>query len=113
VPPVPFLIQIVTCFQTNSKDERDALQFIHTLELKDMLVKSSEERSENWTPSSKLAVRAFLVRNTLIPLTSFTEADSEIHSCFASASQHPILLRNCRECCHRKAVIKPSIVASP
>jgi hypothetical protein len=65
MPPIPFMIQIVTCFQTNSKEERDALQFIHTLELKDMLVKSSEERSENWTPSSKLAVRAFLARNTL------------------------------------------------
>ncbi|KAJ7738440.1 hypothetical protein B0H14DRAFT_3516015 [Mycena olivaceomarginata] len=55
--------------ETNSKDERDALQFIHTLELKDMLVKSSEERSENWTPSSKLAkqIRKFIHALLLLP----------------------------------------------
>ncbi|KAJ7765114.1 hypothetical protein B0H14DRAFT_3510261 [Mycena olivaceomarginata] len=55
--------------ETNSKEERDALQFIHTLELKDMLVKSSEERSENWTPSSKLAkqIRKFIHALLLLP----------------------------------------------
>ncbi|KAJ7687883.1 hypothetical protein B0H14DRAFT_2653585 [Mycena olivaceomarginata] len=55
--------------ETNSKEERDTLQFIHTLELKDMLVKSSEERSENWTPSSKLAkqIRKFIHALLLLP----------------------------------------------
>ncbi|KAJ7838295.1 hypothetical protein B0H14DRAFT_3700907 [Mycena olivaceomarginata] len=41
--------------ETSSKEERDALQLIHILELKDIFSKSTEERVENWTPSSNLA----------------------------------------------------------
>jgi hypothetical protein len=45
--------------QTTDIEERSALQFVHTLELKDMLAKSTEVRVENWAPSNKLAVSRF------------------------------------------------------
>ncbi|KAJ7231851.1 hypothetical protein B0H12DRAFT_1146168 [Mycena haematopus] len=52
-----------------SKDERDALHFVHTLQLKDMVNKSTEERSENWTASTKLAktIRKFIYAVLLLP----------------------------------------------
>ncbi|KAJ6490872.1 hypothetical protein C8R45DRAFT_1096419 [Mycena sanguinolenta] len=55
--------------ETASKDERDALHFVHILQVKDILAKSVEERSENWTPSNKLAknIRKFDHALLLLP----------------------------------------------
>ncbi|KAF8189470.1 hypothetical protein K438DRAFT_1971592 [Mycena galopus ATCC 62051] len=58
---------------TTNIEERNALQFIHTLELKDLLAKTTEERVENWAPSNKLAkaIRKFIWALLLLPNIHF------------------------------------------
>ncbi|KAJ7351945.1 hypothetical protein DFH08DRAFT_805244 [Mycena albidolilacea] len=51
---------------TTNIEERNALQFVHTLELKDMLAKSTEVRVENWAPSNKLAYYSSTAENAVI-----------------------------------------------
>ncbi|KAJ7834739.1 hypothetical protein B0H14DRAFT_3709204 [Mycena olivaceomarginata] len=84
--------------QTSSK-ERDALQLIHILELKDIFSKSTEERVENWTPSSNLAacvsaielktIRKFIWALLLLPNIQYyagTVEDTVIVSCNATSN---------------------------
>jgi hypothetical protein len=67
LPPTKILLSfMLNCAQTSTKDERDMLQFIHTLRTEDMLAKSTEERVENWTPSTKLAVCSSTLIYTVI-----------------------------------------------
>lgn len=67
LPPTMILLSfMLNCAQTSTKDERDVLQFIHTLRTEDMLAKSTEERVENWTPSTKLAVCSSTLIYTVI-----------------------------------------------
>jgi hypothetical protein len=48
-----------------SLEERYALQFIHTLQVEDLLNKEVEERNSSWKPSKALAVRYALSRSFL------------------------------------------------
>ncbi|KAJ7723188.1 hypothetical protein DFH07DRAFT_1005946 [Mycena maculata] len=55
--------------ETTDPEERNTLQFMHTLALKDMLNKSVEERGQTWEPSAKLAktIRKFIWALLLLP----------------------------------------------
>ncbi|KAJ7314550.1 hypothetical protein DFH08DRAFT_821212 [Mycena albidolilacea] len=65
--------------QTTNIEERNALQFVHTLELKDMLAKSTEVRVENWAPSNKLAkvIQKFIWALLLLPNIQYYSGTAE------------------------------------
>ncbi|KAF7351015.1 hypothetical protein MSAN_01663800 [Mycena sanguinolenta] len=55
--------------ETSSLDERHALQFIHTLQVEDLLNKEAEERNSAWKPSKALAktLREYIWTLLLLP----------------------------------------------
>ena len=48
------------CLETSNKDERDALQALWTLQVRDQLSKLTQTTAESWTASSALEVRDHL-----------------------------------------------------